>query len=238
MNQRPRTTLAAKRLRLGFDLVLHRPIECTAFTGATRRHASIDAQNFSRVCSGHENRQRSFSGVLRNKSRVLALLLCFAFPLAYAALAQSSGVEEVGKQLGNIFRGAHIQKVVVSDFVSDGGRLTLEEVLVADRLSFALLEEWGFQTLNRDRLIMHLYGPTLPKNQSLETAEFNAARAAGAEVILGTNGDMGCQDGTTGSLLRRIFCQLSRAFFILSREATGLISDSISTRCGPDGIFA
>jgi hypothetical protein len=33
LNQRPRTTLAAKSPALGFDLVLHRFIECTAFAG-------------------------------------------------------------------------------------------------------------------------------------------------------------------------------------------------------------
>jgi len=31
---------------------------------------------------------------------------------------------------------------------------------------------------------MHLYGPTLPKNESLEKAEMKAAQAAGAEVIV------------------------------------------------------
>jgi TonB family protein len=74
--------------------------------------------------------------------------------------------------------------VVVSDFVSDGGRVALQGVLRADRLSFALLEEQGFETLNRDRLNMHLYSPMPSKNESLEKAEMKAAQAAGAEVVV------------------------------------------------------
>jgi TonB family protein len=60
----------------------------------------------------------------------------------------------------------------------------LQGVLLADRLSFALLEEQGFETLNRDRLNMHLYGPMLSKTESLEKAEMKAAQAAGAEVVV------------------------------------------------------
>jgi hypothetical protein len=123
-------------------------------------------------------------GLLRYSSSVVLLLFCFASPFAYAAFAQPTGLEDAGKQLGKIFRDARINKVVVSDFIGDRGHVTLQGVLLADRLSFALLEEQGFETLNRDRLNMHLYGPTLPKNESLETAEMNAARAAGAEVIV------------------------------------------------------
>jgi hypothetical protein len=106
--------------------------------------------------------------LLRYKSRVVLLLLCFASPFAYAAFAQSPGLEDAGKQLGKTFREARINKVVVSDFVDEAGLVTLQGVLFADRLSFALLEERGFETLNRDHLNMHLYGPTLPKNESLE----------------------------------------------------------------------
>lgn len=123
-------------------------------------------------------------GLLRYNSRVVLLLLCFASPFAYPAFAQSTGLEDTGKQLGKIFREARINKVVVSDFIDDQGHVTLQGVLLADRLSFALLEEQGFETLNRDRLNMHLYGPTLPKNESLEKVEMNSARAAGAEVIV------------------------------------------------------
>ena len=111
------------------------------------------------------------------------LLLSFA-SLAYSAFAQSPGIDDARKQLGKTFREARINKVVVCDFVDDEGRVTLQGVLLADRLSFALLEEQGFETLNRDRLNMHLYGPKLPKNESLEKAEINAAQTAGAEVIV------------------------------------------------------
>src|ERR1700745_2915167 len=76
------------------------------------------------------------------------------------------------------------------------------------------------------------------RNPSLTSSVIKPRNASNDRALLGTNGDMGCQDGTTGSLLRRIFCQLSRAFFILSRGETGLISDSISTRGGPEGIVA
>jgi TonB family protein len=121
--------------------------------------------------------------LLRYTLRVAILLLGFA-SLAYSAFAQSPGIEDARKQLGKTFREAMINKAVVCDFVDDEGRVTLQGVLLADRLSFALLEEQGFETLNRDRLNMHLYGPKLPKNESLEKAEINAAQTAGAEVIV------------------------------------------------------
>jgi hypothetical protein len=115
---------------------------------------------------------RNFLFVLRYHSRVVLLLLCFASPFAYATFAQSPG-EDAGKQLAKTLREARINTVVMSDFVDDGGHVTSEEVLLADRLSFALLEEQGFQALNRDRLNMHLHGPT-PKNEALEGAAMNA----------------------------------------------------------------
>src|ERR1039457_5094329 len=101
-------------------------------------------------------------------SRVLiVLLLCFA-PVftGGTALAQSLDCDDATKHLGTTFRGAQIRTVIVSDFVNDAGRVTLQGVLIADRLWFALLEERGFETLNRDRLHMHLYDPTLPKKGS------------------------------------------------------------------------
>jgi TonB family protein len=119
-------------------------------------------------------------------SRVLIVLLfCFAPIFAgRAALAQSLDFDDAAKHLGTTFREAHIHTVIVSDFVNDAGRVTLQGVLIADRLWFALLEERDFETLNRDRLHMHLYGPTLSKKGSLEKAEINAAKAAGAKVVV------------------------------------------------------
>jgi TonB family protein len=114
---------------------------------------------------------------------VAILLLNFAF-LAYTVFAQSPGIEDARKQLGKTFREARINKVVVCDFGDDDGHVTLQGVLLADRLSFSLREEQGFETLNRDLLNMHPYGPRLPKDESLEKAQVNAARAAGAEVVV------------------------------------------------------
>jgi TonB family protein len=121
-----------------------------------------------------------FLSLNRHKLRVVVLLLCFMFPSRYAVSAQSRGID----QLGKTFRAAGIRKVVVSDFVDDGGHVTLQGVLLADRLSFALRGERGFETLNRDRVNMHLYTPTLPKNEPLEKSAINAAQVAGAEAIV------------------------------------------------------
>jgi hypothetical protein len=101
--------------------------------------------------------------LLRCTLRVAILLLSFA-SLAHSAFAQPPGIEEPRKHLGETFRDARINKAVVCDFIDDEGRLTLQGVLLADRLSFALIEEQGFETLNRDRVNMRLYGPKLPKN--------------------------------------------------------------------------
>jgi TonB family protein len=81
-----------------------------------------------------------------------------------------------------------IHTVIVSDFVNGKGRVTLQGVFLADKLGFALLErQVGFQTLNSDRLQMHLYGPTLAKSESFQKAEMNAAKAAGTEVVVTGN---------------------------------------------------
>jgi hypothetical protein len=76
----------------------------------------------------------------------------------------------------------------VSDFVNGKGRVTLQGVFLADKLWSALFErQVGFQTLNRDRLQMHLYGPVLPKSESFQKAEMDAAKAAGAEIVVTGN---------------------------------------------------
>jgi TonB family protein len=123
---------------------------------------------------------------------VIVLLLCFA-PIftGGAALAQALDFDDAVNHLGAALRAAQIHKVIVSDFANDAGRVTLQGVLIADKFWFALLEERDFETLNRDRLHMHLYGPTLPKKGSLEKAEVNAAQAAGAEVVVMGNIEQG-----------------------------------------------
>jgi TonB family protein len=119
---------------------------------------------------------------------VIVLLLCVASVFTgRAALAQSLNFDETARHLGESFREGQIHTVIVSDFVDDAGRVTLQGVLIADRLWFALLEEHGFETLNRDRLHMHLYGTTRPKKEALQKAEMNAAQVAGAEVVVTGN---------------------------------------------------
>jgi TonB family protein len=132
-----------------------------------------------------------FSNQFRHISHiVIALLLCCAPALTGTAFAQSPDLDDVAKHFGKTFQDAQIHTVIVSDFVNNEGRVTLQGVLLADKFWFALLErQEGFRTLNRDRLQMHLYGPKLAKGKSLQQAEMTAARAAGAEVVVTGNID-------------------------------------------------
>lgn len=118
---------------------------------------------------------------------LLRLLFCFAPAFAGTAFAQAPDFDNLAKQLSRTLREAQVHTIIVSDFVSDGGRLTLQGVLLADKLWFALLEQQkGFQTLNRNLLHKQLH-TQLRSNDSFQKTEVEAAHAVGAEVIVIAN---------------------------------------------------
>jgi TonB family protein len=165
---------------------------------------------------------------------VIALLLCFAPFLTVTAFAQSPDIDDAAKHLANTFQEAQIHTVIVSDFVNDEGRVTLQGVLLTDRLWFALLEwQEGFQTLNR--LQMHLYGPKLAKSESLHKAEMDAAQGAGAEVVVTGN----IEQDTTGLNINLTALNVSTGQKIAQRTIvvprTQTLDDLAARLVQPDG---
>jgi hypothetical protein len=71
---------------------------------------------------------------------VLGLLFCHAPGFGGAAFAESSDLDDLAKSFSKSLERAQIHTAVVADFVGEGGRTTLQGVLLADRLRFALLE--------------------------------------------------------------------------------------------------
>jgi TonB family protein len=110
-------------------------------------------------------------------------LMCFAFGFGGSSFAQtdfSALAQHVGKSLYD----AHIHTTIIGDFVGEEDGANLQGVLLADRLWFALLaSQKGFQTLNRNLLRGNLYSQH-SRGVSFRTAELEAARAAGAEVLI------------------------------------------------------
>jgi TonB family protein len=86
------------------------------------------------------------TGLAPSRSRyiarvVLGLLFCLAPGFGGAAFAQSPDLDDLAKSLSKSLERAQIRTAVVADFVGEGGRTSLQGVLLADRLRFALLEE-------------------------------------------------------------------------------------------------
>ncbi len=118
---------------------------------------------------------------------LLRLIFCFAPAFAGTAFAHAPDFDDLAKQLSKTLQEAQIHTIIVSDFVGDGGRVTLQGVLLADKLWFALLEQQkGFQTLNRNLLHKQLHSQ-LRSSDSFQKTEVEAADAVGAEVIVTAN---------------------------------------------------
>jgi TonB family protein len=114
----------------------------------------------------------------------LVLIFCLVFGFAGTAFAQSRSLEDTATRLGDVLRDAQTRTVVVADFVGAGDGVTLQGVLLADRL-FALLEPQNpFRTLDSSRLRRGLYSGQLLTGSAFEKAEMEAAHAAGAEVLI------------------------------------------------------
>jgi hypothetical protein len=74
--------------------------------------------------------------------------------------------------------------VADADFSEEAGRVTLEEVLLADRLWISLLNQQRGFTLNRDVLRKQLDKEHLSSSDFVARTEIDAARAAGADVLI------------------------------------------------------
>jgi TonB family protein len=119
--------------------------------------------------------------------RVTAALTFIAlwFGFAPTAFAQAHDLNDLAKQFSNTLENAQVHTVIISDFVDDKGRVSLQGVLLGDRLWFALLQsQKNFQTLNRDLLRSHLDNLAPSTSNRLDKREREAARAAGAEVLI------------------------------------------------------
>jgi TonB family protein len=108
------------------------------------------------------------------------------------AFAEPSDVNNIAKEFSQALEKAQIHTVIVSDFVRDESRVSLQGVLLADRFWFALLQsQRGFRTLNRDLLRARVYNHP---DDATRKDEREAANAAGAEVLVTGKID---QDATT-----------------------------------------
>jgi TonB family protein len=70
----------------------------------------------------------------------LGLFFCLELSFAGSAFAQSSDLDALAAPITKSLAQAQIHTAAVADFVNEGGRVTLQGVLLADKLRFALLE--------------------------------------------------------------------------------------------------
>jgi TonB family protein len=103
---------------------------------------------------------------------LLGVFFSLACMFVGTTFAEPSDLTTLAKEFSQDLEKAQVHTVIVSDFVRDEGRVSLQGVLLADRFWFALLQsQRGFRTLNRDLL-------------RARKDEREAANAAGAEVLI------------------------------------------------------
>lgn len=124
--------------------------------------------------------------VKRRPSLSLVVVLCCLLSAQTSrTFAQVPELGPVTTGLGAALEGAHLQAAVVADFTDGAGGVTLQGVLLADRLWIALLEgQRNFRTLNRDVLRKQLYKDRFSGGNFVAKTEMGAARAAGADVLV------------------------------------------------------
>lgn len=127
---------------------------------------------------------------MRVTSRLLLGVLvvfhcCLFFASGSRTSAQMSELDAFANRLGLALEGAHIQAAIVADFTGESGDVTLQGVLLADRLWISLLQgQRGFRTLNRDVLRKQLYKERFSRSNFVAKTEIDAAHAAGADVLI------------------------------------------------------
>jgi hypothetical protein len=127
------------------------------------------------------NRLPSWFGVSKHRRIAKVLLgLVFLAPIAAGTtFAQERGLADLATGLSGTLQQEQLRTVIVSDFLGKGDRVTLQGVLLADKLWFALLEqEKGFHTFDRSLLQKRLY------SESYRKAEVDSAHAFGADVLI------------------------------------------------------
>jgi TonB family protein len=96
-----------------------------------------------------------------------------------------SELDALANRLGLALQGAHIQAAIVTDFTGVSGDVTLQGVLLGDRLWISLLQgQRGFRILNRDVLRKQLYKGRFSGSNFVAKTEIDAAQAAGADVLI------------------------------------------------------
>src|SRR5260221_3463822 len=114
----------------------------------------------------------------------LGVFFSFAFMFVGTAFAEPSDLNNIAKAFSQTLEKAQVHTVIVSDFVRDESRVSLQGVLLADRFWFALLQsQRGFRTLNRDLLRVRVYEHPATGDASRKDQR-EAANAAGAEVLI------------------------------------------------------
>src|SRR5215467_14158274 len=123
--------------------------------------------------------RRTFVGVF------VVLLWCLFFTSGALTSPQIPDLHALTNRLGVALEGAHSQAVIVADFTDAAGDVTLQGVLLADRIWISLLEEQrGFKTLNREVLRKQLYKERFSGSNFVERTEIKAAHAVGADALI------------------------------------------------------
>ena len=113
------------------------------------------------------------------------LLLCCSFLPTARTFAQVSELDNVTYRLAAALERAHTNAAIVADFTGEEGGVTLQGVLLADRIWISLLQEQrSFQTLPRQALRKPLDREHLSSSNFVATKEIEAAQAAGADVLI------------------------------------------------------
>ena len=116
---------------------------------------------------------------------LFVLLGCLFFTSASRTTTQMPELNALTNRLGAAIEGAHAKAAIVADFTDGAGTVTLQGVLLADRLWVSLQEgRHGFQTLNRDVLRKQLDKARFSGGDFVEKTEIDAARRVGADVLV------------------------------------------------------
>jgi hypothetical protein len=104
--------------------------------------------------------------------------------LSRPTFAQMPELEALTNRLGAALEGEQAKAVIIADFSEAAGGVTLQGVLLADRLWISLLNQHRGFTLNRDVLRKQLDKEHLSSSDFVARTEIDAARAAGADVLI------------------------------------------------------
>jgi TonB family protein len=119
--------------------------------------------------------------------RRIAALLGFVNLFLAVPYCRAQNLDVLAKRLSQTLRTIQIRSVVVSDFVDEHGRVTVQGVLLSDKIWFALLaDEKGFETLNRILLQQKQYSlkSSFESVKSFEKVAMESASAIGADVLI------------------------------------------------------